>query len=165
MAETWIAGYDFSQCAERALHVAADELSLNAGRLVLVHAYRRPHRQIGFELSNLTKAIKPLDDAEAIVREVIQGRLDAVAQRIAEAYPSLDVEARVVEGHPANCLVDVADEVDAKIIVMGTHGLTGLRKLLLGSVTQQLLSLSKRPVLVVRDPAEDDGQGEASRDG
>jgi len=157
MSETWIIGYDFSQCSETALDFAAEELSqTGGGKLILVHVYRRPHKQVGFELSQLSRAIKPLDDAEQILREVIEGRLQKVAVRTKEKFPVLEITVRLEEGHAATRVAQVCTEENAKICVMGTHGHRGLKRVFLGSVTQQVLTLSPCPVLVVRRDETDD---------
>ncbi len=62
------------------------------------------------------------------------------------------VETSVVEAHAAwRGVVDMAESCGADLIVMGSHGRSGLEKLVLGSVTQAVLSHTHLPVLVVRD--------------
>ena len=60
-----------------------------------------------------------------------------------------DVEVAV--GHPADTIVRVAQERGADLIVMGTHGRTGLQHVLLGSVAEKVVRLAPCPVLTVRD--------------
>jgi len=59
----------------------------------------------------------------------------------------------VVEQAPAQALVALADERDARVIVVGTRGERPLQGALLGSTPHKLLHLSDRPVLVVPAPA------------
>ncbi|MDO9165462.1 MAG: universal stress protein [Rhodoferax sp.] len=62
------------------------------------------------------------------------------------------VETSVIEAHAAwRGVVQAAESVQADLIVMGSHGRSGLEKLVLGSVTQAVLSHTRLPVLVVRD--------------
>ena len=62
------------------------------------------------------------------------------------------VESSVIESHSAwRGVVETAESAGADLIVMGSHGRKGLEKLVLGSVTQAVLSHTKRSVLVVRD--------------
>lgn len=64
----------------------------------------------------------------------------------------LAVETSVVEAHaPWRGVVQAAESAQADLIVMGSHGRSGLEKLVLGSVTQAVLSHTHLPVLVVRD--------------
>ena len=64
----------------------------------------------------------------------------------------LQVDASVVESHsPWRGIVEAAESTQADLIVMGSHGRSGLEKLVLGSVTQAVLAHTRLPVLVVRD--------------
>ena len=65
----------------------------------------------------------------------------------------LDAEARVDVAAPTwQAIVDVADEIDAAVIVMGTRGLNGARELFEGSVSHQVAQHAGRPVLIVPPP-------------
>ncbi len=64
----------------------------------------------------------------------------------------VSVDTSVIEAHAAwRGVVQAAVSVQADLIVMGSHGRSGLEKLVLGSVTQAVLSHTRLPVLVVRD--------------
>lgn len=62
----------------------------------------------------------------------------------------VEVESLLLEGHPADKIVEFAEENDVDMIVMGTLGKTGLDRFLLGSVAENVVRHSKVPVLVVR---------------
>ncbi|GGL62198.1 universal stress protein [Halocalculus aciditolerans] len=64
-------------------------------------------------------------------------------------------ETAVVEGTPHRVIVDTARDRDADLIVMGTHGRTGLEHVLLGSVTERVVRASAVPVLTVHDRRDD----------
>ena len=59
-------------------------------------------------------------------------------------------EVEVVAGHPADAIVRVAAERGVDLIVMGTHGRTGLQHVLLGSVAEKVVRLASCPVMTVR---------------
>ena len=59
-------------------------------------------------------------------------------------------EVEVATGHPADAIVRVAQDRKADLIVMGTHGRTGLQHVLLGSVAEKVVRLAPCPVLTVR---------------
>ena len=59
------------------------------------------------------------------------------------------IATRIVDGAPAQAIVDTAESVDADLIVMGTHGRTGWRRALLGSVTEQVIRHTDRAVLCI----------------
>jgi nucleotide-binding universal stress UspA family protein len=77
------------------------------------------------------------------------------ALRVAkEAFEAagIDSQTAVVEGHSIyKGILDSASRLGADLIVMGSHGRKGLEKLVLGSVTSQVLSHAHLPILVVRD--------------
>jgi nucleotide-binding universal stress UspA family protein len=62
------------------------------------------------------------------------------------------VEHQLGEGDPARVIVDVAQDTGAGLIVMSTHGRTGLGRLLMGSVAEQVLRNALCPVLTVKTP-------------
>jgi nucleotide-binding universal stress UspA family protein len=59
------------------------------------------------------------------------------------------IEHRLEEGSPRERILEVAHEIGARLIVMGTHGRTGLPRLLLGSVAEQVLRRAQCPVLTL----------------
>jgi nucleotide-binding universal stress UspA family protein len=67
---------------------------------------------------------------------------------------SHDVRAttRLVEGNPADAIVDHAREMNAAMVVMGTHGRSGFRRFLLGSTAERVVRMSTVPVLTVHLP-------------
>jgi nucleotide-binding universal stress UspA family protein len=74
------------------------------------------------------------------------------AAKTAFEQAGVSAETSVIEAHAAwRGVVEAAESVQADLIVMGSHGRSGLEKLVLGSVTQAVLSHTKLPVLVVRD--------------
>lgn len=62
----------------------------------------------------------------------------------------LDTEARVVQGDPRMVIVDTARTVSADLVVVGSHGRTGLAKLMLGSVASHVITHAPCDVLVVK---------------
>lgn len=77
-----------------------------------------------------------------------------IAARLRDA--DVDAETAVEEGVPHKVILGYADENDIDLIVMGTHGKTGLDRLLLGSVTEKVVRASETPVLTVRMVDEDE---------
>jgi len=72
----------------------------------------------------------------------------------AEAAGVDTIEGVVAQGAPHQAILEYVDEHDIDLVVMGTHGRTGLDRYLLGSVTEKVVRLSDAPVLTVRMPAE-----------
>ena len=72
---------------------------------------------------------------------------DSVAGELRKDFPDLEIETRVLEGRPADALVDASRT--AELLVMGTRGYGGFRGLLMGSVSQAALADAECPVMVV----------------
>ena len=88
-----------------------------------------------------------LDQAQAYVEEVVRELRDA----------GLEARGRVMAGYAVGSIVDVAKQEEANLLVMATHGRTGLKRWALGSVAESVLRASEIPLLVVRAFA---GRGE-----
>jgi nucleotide-binding universal stress UspA family protein len=89
----------------------------------------------------------PLDPE--ILRQEAQEHL----QRLLIPNRDCPVERRLEEGEPIPTILRVADELASDLIVMGTHGRTGLRRFLMGSVAEQIVRRARSPVLTVTGEA------------
>lgn len=138
MSSGVIVGYDGSECAKAALRTAI-EVGRAYGEAVTI--------AFGYELSPVGGE---LHDYHTALNELGRKRLEE-AQAVA-AQAGGEVEAIVVALAPAEALVHVADERDARVIVVGTRGESPIRGALLGSTPHKLLHISDRPVLVVPQP-------------
>jgi len=63
---------------------------------------------------------------------------------------AIKVDSRILVGHPAEEIVDYADKADIDLIVMATHGRSGVRRWVLGSVADKVVRATKRPVALIR---------------
>ncbi len=90
----------------------------------------------------------PIEDQVAVVREA-QDYLDAMVARL-RASGVKDVEATVWYGPPAPAIVEAARVSKVDVIVMSTHGRSGVGRLLLGSVAESVLRGTPTPILLVR---------------
>jgi len=130
---------DFSDQAAYALHLASALARDYVARLVVLHVVVTP----------------PAIYSEAVVvppsREYLEegkARLD----QLVVPGENVRAERRLAEGDPVREILRVAGEIYADLIVMGTHGRTGLPRLLMGSVAEQVLREAPCPVLTVRTP-------------
>lgn len=94
------------------------------------------------------------NETNRFAQSVIEGAQRTMAEFVdANLKSDCVATARVVGGYPADTILDIAHQENADIIVMGTHGHTGIQRLLLGSVAEKVVRSSPVPVLTVR-PAE-----------
>jgi nucleotide-binding universal stress UspA family protein len=133
-----IVGYDGSECAKAALRAGAEVAKAYGDKLIVA---------FGYELNPIAGEMR---DYQLALRDLATKRLKE-AQALVEGT---DVDAVIVERAPAHALVHLADERDARVIVVGTRGESPIRGALLGSTPHKLLQLSDRPVLVVPAPPD-----------
>lgn len=134
---------DFSEHARLALPHAEDFARRLAGRIHLVHVVEEVAYP-DFYPPMLPASGSP---AEELRQESLR-RLELRARDLREH--GFDVEAHVRTGQPAPQITELASDVSADLIVIASHGLTGLRHVLLGSVAEQVLRRSHAPVLVIK---------------
>jgi nucleotide-binding universal stress UspA family protein len=155
-----VAGYDGSPRAHQAVLWAAREAGSRRRDLVVVHAIPGSFP----ELTVSPVAVAMPDAAtEEISRKHAEDELALVVAECAQVAPHIEVRSHVVHGHPSEVLSRVAEE--AVLLVAGSSGHTGLTRALLGSVTADLVHLTRTPVVVVRDEPHDDGQVVVGVDG
>jgi len=136
--ETIVVGVDGSECAGAALAFAAAEAALRRAKLRVVSAWEVPMVAYGGGFA------PPLDEATFdAFGDRAQSIVDDAAATAKTLHPSLECEARSLEGQPAAVLLEQA--ADASLIVVGNRGLGGFKSLLLGSVSQQVAHTPPAP--------------------
>jgi nucleotide-binding universal stress UspA family protein len=108
-----------------------------------------------------------LEAGAQIVLEALEteGRtaVEAVAERCSEA--DVTAETHVRTGTPHRVIVDAAEDIEADLVVMATHGRRGVERYLLGSVTERVLRTCGVPVLSVRIDDDDGSEGAPDDEG
>jgi nucleotide-binding universal stress UspA family protein len=146
--------YDGSPSAQRALSVAAS--ALDAAPAVLLHVWNPPQRVLAdsFGVSADPTALNTQKLEDFVQRRAAEVVADgeALAGRLGFSVTS---RQEVNRSSVWQTILDVANEVDATLIVTGTHGNTAVQSGLLGSVSNALVHHARRPVLLVPTPAPD----------
>jgi nucleotide-binding universal stress UspA family protein len=144
-----VAATDFSDISLPALHTAASEARRRGSALHLVHAF-----DIGlFALGNAPSAALPyLIDTSSIALEGVDNLRAVAKQRLEEAFRGFDLPGTtaVMPGTAADVIVHYAESVNAELIVVGTHGRSGLARLTLGSTAASVIESAPCSVLIVR---------------
>ena len=135
---------DFSECTDPVVEWAAHLAEEHQSAITLLHAYHLP-----VEFQQLEGAYLPSDfwasvrgEAEASLAKLV-GPLRA---------RGIDTETAVCEGYAATVIVDEAAARNVDLVVIGTHGLSGLKHLLLGSIAERVVQKAHCPVLTVKPP-------------
>lgn len=95
-----------------------------------------------------------LDLAKRELSERYEEIIKQIADRLRQ--DGLRVETVLREGHPSKVIVEEADEWGADLIVIGSHGYSGLKRLVLGSTAQKVLDRAPCPVEVVQEKQKPD---------
>ena len=142
-----VVGVDDSEQAAAALRWALEEGALRGVTVEVVHSWSPPLSALPFGAT----LVIPVDEAavDATARAEVDDLVDGILAEMDERPP--DVMRTILPGSPAATLVEVAE--DADLLVVGSHGRTGLSRLVLGSVAMACVNHAACPVVVVRAPS------------
>ena len=144
---------DFSTTADRALTYAIALAQQLQARLTLLHVLDLTP----VTMEDMTAGVVAtyLDDLETDARHLLQESRERVQRA------GLQGESLLVQGTPTQTIVDTASEQGVDLIIMGTHGRTGLAHVFLGSVAEHVVRQGPCPVLVVRRAPDTSAPSEA----
>lgn len=134
MFETILVPTDGSDCADLALDHVADIARRYDATVHVLHV---------LDVRDLEKApdVEPFEDDAAALIEAAESGIDA----------DVGTVTSVSTGYPDQEIRDYADQIEADMIAMGSHGRTGVRRFVLGSIAEKVLRLSDVPVLTVTE--------------
>ena len=145
MIRSIVVGTDGSDTAAKAVREAAELAKQIGATLDLVSAYEPVSNQ------RLREEKRPVpDDMQWMVNPRADG--DTTLREAAEKVSDLGIEVNVFarEGDPADAILDVAEERQADLIVVGNKGMTGAKRFLLGSVPNKVSHHAPCSVLIIR---------------
>jgi nucleotide-binding universal stress UspA family protein len=137
---------DFSEGADRALGWARILARAFRAEIVVLHVVDLGVAWVPLGGLGAVPAPVPHDFVERFT-ESAQAALDAVAEGASEVTRRL-----LRHGHPREVILEVAKEVHADVITMGTHGRRGFSQLFIGSVAEHVVRHAPVPVVTVRQP-------------
>lgn len=132
---------DFSEPSDLAFRLACSLARDHGARLVVAHVIEPP---------------VPVYGGGVLVVPPPQGLKEPLRAKLLQLRPpgeTVQVEHRLAEGDAATEILDLAEQARADLIVMGTHGRGGLRRVLMGSVAEEVVRKAPCPVLTVRTPS------------
>jgi nucleotide-binding universal stress UspA family protein len=128
---------DFSTTGQTALELATSLARDRGAELIIAHVEEPPMAYGGGEFYY---GIEMPDRKE----------LEKMLSKVVPTEPSVGYEHRLVIGSPATAIVYLAEKENAELIVMPTHGRTGLMRVLMGSVAEEVVRRATCPVLTVK---------------
>ncbi len=133
---------DFSDVTDAVIDAAVRLAQAFESSLCIVHVAPEEPDFVGYE-----PGPQSVREAEADTLQAKHRRLDGIKESLTER--GLDVEALLVQGPTLEKILEKVSQLDANLVIMGSHGHTALYELLVGSVTEGVLRRSPCPVLVV----------------
>jgi len=139
---------DFSPYSEAALGYAIEMAEMLGSPITVLHVVHDLAEAPGYyAVKGRKKELQRLEDlAEEMLNDFIQ--------QVQKQHPDLQVlknaTAMLVSGLPVNRILETAKKINARMIVMGSQGRTGLSHVMLGSKAEQVVRLSPLPVMIVK---------------
>jgi len=141
--------HDFSASANHALAIARDEAKLHHGTILLLHVVELPPHFAADMLVMTSGSEPPIGMRQYAVASASK-HLDDLEARLEKDGVTVTSFVRV--GAPVEEIKRLVGEQGVDVIVMGTHGRTGLRHLVAGSVAERVVRTSEVPVMTIRHP-------------
>jgi nucleotide-binding universal stress UspA family protein len=143
MFDVIVVGTDGSNTASAAVQRAGELAKRTGARVELVSGYRENHAAAAGFAAGLYPG-----DLTAAARDAAGGCLDDAAGRLRSA--GLDVETHCMCGDPADAIIDVAEATNADLIVVGSKGMQGGQRFMLGNVPNKVSHHAPCSVMIIR---------------
>ncbi len=137
-----ICALDLSEHSKQVAAYATMYAKLTNASIVAVYAAPTLTQYTGFHV--------PPNTIDSFVGEIVSGAETAMSEFVAQYFEGVDVQSEIVVGYAAEEILALADSLQADLIIMGTHGRTGIDRILFGSVAEKVVKNSSVPVLTVR---------------
>ena len=144
-----IIAVDFSDDSKAALEWGLEEAALRKAPATILHVVHDPGETPGYYHKKKKKIMVPLTEA---AEQLFDEYIDECRREI-PALESMDdppVRRKLAKGIPVRRILEFSEKGNARMIVMGSRGQTGLKHLLLGSKAEQVAQLASIPVMIVK---------------
>ena len=140
---------DFSNDSKAALEWGMEEAALRNAPATILHVIHDPGDAPGYYNKKRKKIMVPLTEA---AEQIFDEFIDECRSEIPalETMDDRHVRRKLAKGVPVRRILEFAEKWDARMIVMGSRGQTGIKHLLLGSKAEQVAQLASVPVMIVK---------------
>ena len=146
---TLLVAVDFTSYSKEALFFASKLANCLGAQLLVLHVIHDPAEAPGFYAPK-GKQKKFLQSMEEAAEEMMGDFLKQMRKAHPDQMPIQDATPLLVVGTPVTRIIEIADKKNAGMIILGSHGRTGLSHLLIGSKAERVVQLSPIPVTVVK---------------
>ena len=143
---------DFSDDSKAALEWGMEEAALRNAPATILHVVHDPGEAPGFYHKKNKRIVLPLTE---VAEQLFDEFIDECSAEI-PALKKMDnqrVKRKLAKGIPVRRILEFSRKCDARMIVMGSRGQTGIKHLLMGSKAEQIVQLAPIPVMIVKAPA------------
>jgi nucleotide-binding universal stress UspA family protein len=145
MIEKVLVAVDGSEPSLHALNQAVHLASLSGAKLLIISVVPPAS-----PLAYMGPAPLYIDQYYGAARESHQRVLNDSRKKVENKHPEMEVETRLEEGRPAEVIVEIAEEEDVDLIVMGSQGMGGITGWVLGSTSRSVVDSCTKPILIVK---------------
>jgi len=135
---------DFSDVAEKALACVKQLKDAGTKEVVILHVIKKDSINVIAQYSSIRDFREVENEVEGEARKKI-ARIEKELKEI-----GFQVKTRIETGFPFNEILRVENEENVSVIVMGSHGISNIKEILLGSVSEMVIRKAKKPVLVIK---------------
>jgi nucleotide-binding universal stress UspA family protein len=140
---------DFSEPSLLAIDAATELAEISDAEIILIHA-----------VSPLPASAQPgpmhAFDTAGYLREMLAYGRESMERLIKERIPDkIPVRSLVLAGNPSDEITRAAEDEDVDLVVIATHGLTGWKRFVFGSVTERVVRMAPCPVLTIPAPGKE----------
>ncbi len=139
---------DFSSYSQAALLCAAELAETIGAPIAVLHVVHDPGEAPGYYAVKGRK--KQLHRMEDVAAEMLREFMQEASKECPHAQVLERAETLLIIGLPVNRILETANKIGARMIVMGSQGRTGLKHMMLGSKAEQVVKLSPIPVTIVK---------------
>ena len=150
---TLLVAVDFTSFSGKALVFASELAEKLKADLLVLHVIHDPAEAPGF-YAHKGKKKKFLRSMEEAAEEMMEEFLAKMRKDHPDQLPIKKAVPLLVVGTPVTRILEIAEKEQAKMIIIGSHGRTGLSHLLVGSKAERVVQLSPIPVTVVKTPTK-----------
>ena len=141
-----VCAVDFSDHSPRLADYAISLAKCTGAKLICVYVAPSLSQYVGFQV--------PPSSIESFVGEIVAGADHSMKAYLNQYFKEADASGKVIVGYPGEAIINLADDEDADLIIMGTHGRKGIDRILFGSVAEKVVKNAKCPVMTIRPEPE-----------
>ena len=133
---------DLSEHSKVVAQYATTLAKATGAEVVVVYTAPSLSQYVGFHV--------PPNTIENFVGEIVTGAEKSMETFVNENFPGINAKGQVLIGYAAEEIINRAEDEQANMIIMGTHGRKGIDRILFGSVAEKVVKNAKQPVLTIR---------------